>query len=933
MTTQKHVLSFFFILLLAGLGSIQLSMAKEVIRIPVGVVLDLNSSVGAIAESCMTMALSDFYAKHAHYRTRLDLLTRNSADDIVTAASEAWYMMKKEKVQAIIGPQRSAEAKFVMELGRKAKVPIISFSATSPSLSPSRSPFFVRTAFDDSAQVKAIAAIIEAYSWLEVVLVYEDTDYGNGLIPYLVDAIQEVGARVPYRSVIPPSSNDAEIRRELRRLNSTSTRIFLVHMTASLGIKFFILAKKIGMMSEGYAWIVTEGLSTLLDPVSSEAMDSMEGVLGVRPHIPGTKYLKDFMIRWKKPNKMTADHNLFGLWAYDTVWALAMAVEKVGIENSSSMKQNVSTNLASLGTSAMGKTLIETVLSLKFRNLSGNFQLVKGQLEPSTFEIFNVIGNKERIIGYWIDQQKGLSRQLNYDQSEAEKSDVKRKLKQPIWPGDTTDQPATKKLTIGVPMKEGFNEFLKVENKKISGFAADVFFAALDKLPFPLPHDFFVFDGTYDDLLHGIKEGKYDAVVGDTTIVAYRSLYVDFTLPYSESGVSMVVLVENNERDNIWIFLKPLSLDLWLTTGAAFIFTGFVIWVLEHRINSEFRGPPQQQLGMIFWFSFSTLVFAHREKVVNNWSRLVLIIWVFVVLILTQSYTASLASMLTVQRLQPVLTDIREIQKNGYYVGYQNNTFIKGFLIKNLGFKESMLKAYDTIEEYNHALSNGTNNGGVAAIFDEIPYLKLFIAKNCSKYTMVGPTYKTDGFGFAFPRGSPLVSYMSRAILNVTQDKSKMDSIEEKYFGNQTICDDQSAKISSDGRSLHVYSFGGLFIIAGVVSMFSLLMYLYRFLCSQWPTLRTMIHSEISFRSKMVELAKHFDKKDLTSHPFTRRTSRIHAVDTPDDTTIGGVHDANDMQNNSAVENNIDVNENESNDGNILSGDTDSSIHVPNLSS
>ncbi|BFG14671.1 hypothetical protein CerSpe_009450 [Prunus speciosa] len=928
MTNQKHLQPFFFILSLAVLGNIPLSMAKEVIQIPVGVVLDLNSSVGAIANSCMTTAVLDFYNKHDHYQTKLHLHTRDSADDIVTAASEAWYMMKKEKVQAIIGPQRSAEAKFVMELGRKTKVPIISFSATSPSLSPSRSPFFVRTAFDDSAQVKAIAAIIEAYSWLEVVLVYEDTDYGNGLIPYLVDAIQEVGARVPYRSVIPPSSNDAEIRRELRRLNSTSTRIFLVHMTASLGTKFFILAKKIGMMSEGYAWIVTEGLSTLLDPVSSEAMDSMEGVLGVRPHIPMTKCLEDFMIRWKKPNKMTAGLNLFGLWAYDTVWALAMAVEKVGTTSSRSMKQNTS-----LETRNMGKNLLETIPSSKFQSLSGNFQLVKGQLEPSTFEIFNVIGSKERIIGYWIDQEKGLSRQLKYDQSEAEKSDVKRRLKQPIWPGDTTDQPATKKLRIGVPMKEGFNEFLKVEKNNISGFAADVFFAALAKLPFPLPHDFLPFDGTYDDLLGRIKAGKYDAVVGDTTIVANRSLYVDFTLPYSESGVSMVVLVENNERDNIWIFLKPLSLDLWLTTGAAFIFTGFVIWVLEHRVNSEFRGPPQQQLGMIFWFSFSTLVFAHREKVVNNWSRLVLIIWVFVVLILTQSYTASLASMLTVQRLQPVFTDIREIQKKGYYVGYQNNSFIKGFLIENLGLKESMLKVYKTIEQYNDALSKGSNNGGVAAIIDEIPYLKLFIAKNCSKYTMVGPTYKTDGFGIAFPRGSPLVSYMSRAILNVTQDKPKMDSIEEKYFGNQTICDDQSGKISSDGRSLHVYSFGGLFIIAGVVSMFSLLMYMYRFLCSQWPTLRTAIHSENSFRLKMVELAKHFDKKDLISHPFTRRTSRIHAVDTPDETAIGGVHDANDMQNNSAVENNIDANENESNDGNILSGHTDSSIHVPNLSS
>ncbi|KAL6292722.1 hypothetical protein ACE6H2_000864 [Prunus campanulata] len=912
MENQKHLQPFFFILSLAMLGNIPLSMAKEVIQIPVGVVLDLNSSVGAIANSCITTAVLDFYNKHDHYQTKLHLHTRDSTDDIVTAASEAWHMIKKENVQAIIGPQRSAEAKFVIELGRKTKVPIISFSATSPSLSPSHSPFFIRTAFDDSAQVKAIAAIIEAYGWLEVVLVYEDTDYGNGLIPYLVDAFQDVGARVPNRSAISLFSSDAEILRELGRLNSTSTRIFLVHMTASLGSKFFILAKKIGMMSEGYAWIVTEGLSTLLDPVSSEAMDSMEGVLGVRPHIPMTKYLEDFMIRRKKPNKMTAGLNLFGLWAYDTVWALAMAVEKVGIENSSSMKQNVSTNLASLGTSAMAKTLVETVLSLKFRSLSGNFQLVKGQLEASAFEIFNVIGNKERIIGYWIDQQKGLSRQLKFNSSEAANTDVKRKLKQAIWPGDTTDRPATKKLRIGVPVKEGFNEFLKVEkDNNISGFSAVVFFAAVNKLPFPLPHDFLPLNGTYDNLLWQIKAGTYDAVVGDTTIVANRSSYVDFTLPYSESGVSMVVLMEDNERDNIWIFLKPLSLDLWLTTGAAFIFTGCVIWVLEHRVNTEFRGPPEQQLGMIFWFSFSTLVFAQREKVVNNWTRLVLIIWVFVVLILTQSYAASLASMLTVQKLKPLFTDIGEIQRNGYYVGYQNNSFIKGFLIENLGLRESMLKAYDTIEQYNDALSIGSNNGGVAAIIDEIPYLKLFMAKNCSKYTMVGPTYKTDGFGFAFPKGSPLVSYMSTAILKVTQDKKLMDSIESQYFTNQTICDDQSAKISSDGRSLHVYSFGGLFIIVGAVSVFSLLMYMYSFLCSHWPTLRAMIRSESSFWSKLVELAKHFDKKDLTSHPFTRRTSRVHAMDTPDETAIGGLQDANDMQNSSAVENNIDVNENE----------------------
>ena len=112
---------------------------------------------------------------------------------------------------------------------------------------------------------------------------------------------------------------------------------------------------------------------------------------------------------------------------------------------------------------------------------------------------------------------------------------------------------------------------------------------------------------------------RYDAVVGDVTIVANRSKYVDFTMPFSESGVSMLVLAEHDERRNMWIFLKPLSWDLWLTTGAAFLFTGFIIWFIEHRSNSEFRGTPNNQLSVVLWFSFSTLVFAHSTFSNSNY--------------------------------------------------------------------------------------------------------------------------------------------------------------------------------------------------------------------------------------------------------------------------------------------------------------------------
>jgi len=125
----------------------------------------------------------------------------------------------------------------------------------------------------------------------------------------------------------------------------------------------------------------------------------------------------------------------------------------------------------------------------------------------------------------------------------------------------------------------------------------------------------------------------------------------------------------------------------------------------------------------------------------------VLIVWVFVVLVLTSSYTASLTSMLTVQQLQPTITDLNDLIKNGEYVGYKKGSFVKDVLTR-MKFDSSKFRSYSTLEEYNDALSRGSKNGGVGAIVDELPYLRLFLNKYCRKYIMVGRTYKAAGFGF-----------------------------------------------------------------------------------------------------------------------------------------------------------------------------------------
>ncbi|GLT47983.1 hypothetical protein SLA2020_216290 [Shorea laevis] len=752
------------------------------------------------------MALSDFYSNHGDYRTRLVLNTRDSKGDVVGAAAAALDLIKNAQVQAIIGPENSMQANFVIDMGNKAQVPIISFSATSPSLSSIRHPYFFRATHNDSSQVKAISAIIQAFGWREAVPIYVDNEFGEGVIPYLFDALEEINVRIPYRSVISAEATDQEIEEELRKLTTKQTRVFIVHMTPILGSRLFDIAKEVGLISEWYVWIMTNGMTNLWSWMDHSDMESLQGVLGVRNYVPKSKELESFKVRWKRkflqnnPSMVNAALDIFGLWAYDAAFALAMAVEKLNNANFSFEESkavgSARTDLESLGISQNGPKLIQALSSTRFKGISGKFEFVNGQLEPSVFQIVNVIGNGEKVIGFWTPKY-GLIKKLNFTNLTGY-STSRTNLGTIMWPGDSHSVPK-------------------------------------------------------------LFYGKYDAAVGDISIIANRSLYVDFTLPYIESDVVMVVPIKNNSNRNALVFLEPLTGDLWVTSTCFFVFIGFVIWVLEHRISEDFRGPPSHQVGTSLWFSFAILVFAHRERVVSNLSRFVVIIWCFVVLILTQSYTASLTSLLTVKQLQPTITNENELLKTGEKVAYKNGSFIRGF-IQQLNFNSANVKTYNSSDVLDELFTKGSANGGIAAAFDETPYVKLLLEKYRMKYTTAGPTIKTGGFGFVFPKGSPLVADVSRAILNVTES-DKMREIENKWFKKH--CTDSSTLVSSN--RLDLGSFWGLFLIAGVAAALALIIFVADFLYKQRHVLRG---SEVSAWKRILQVLTNFDQKDPSSHTF-----------------------------------------------------------------
>ncbi|KAF4367019.1 hypothetical protein G4B88_016731 [Cannabis sativa] len=852
------VFVFVLFLILCYCPNKLLAQKSSKIEVKVGVIQNLGTDFGKFSLSCINMALKDFYNSNPSYKTRLILHTRDSKSDVVEAAASALDLIKNVKVQAILGPETSMQAHFIIELGNKAQVPIITFSAKSPSLTSLRSPYFFRIAANDSSQVEAIAAIVKAFGWRQVVPIYVDNEYGEGIIPYLTDALQNVDAQVPYRTVIPPTATDDHISGELYKLMTMQTRVFVLHMLPDLGHRIFAIAEKIGMMGNDYVWIVTDGIADFLGSANSTVLDSMQGVLGFKTHVPKLKELQNFTARWKpqfqreNPTIVNPPLVTFGLWAYDAVFGLAESVEEIGKASNFSFESvnsvNSSTDLGSFGVSRTGFNLSQALSKMRFKGLSGEFKLVNGQLQTSTFEIINVNGNGERKIGFWT-VENGLERVLGFgdNKGKSKHSGLNTSLGPIIWPGDSTTAPKGwqipvngKKLRIGVPVKEGYKEFVNVSfpfsNDTVSGYSIDVFKAVLEALPYSVSFEFIPFAdafgnaaGTYNDFVYQVFDGKMDAAVGDITIRANRSLYVDFTLPYTESGVYMIVPIKDDRSDNAWAFLKPLTWDLWVTS----------VWVLEHRINEDFRGPPYHQIGTSFWYSFSTMVFAHKEKVVSNLGRFVVIIWCFVVLILTQSYTASLTSLLTVQKLQPTINDVNQLLKNKEKVAFQKGSFIEGIL-KQMGFEDHQFMIYNTPEDLYQLFENGSKKNGIAAAFDETPYIKVFLAKYCSKFTMVEPTFKADGFAF-----------------------------------KDTNCPDPNNMFSSN--SLGLESFWGLFLIAGVASSLALVIYAAMFIYEQRHLL---MNSDIepSIWRRLMAIFKTFDEKDLNSHTFKKNEAGERSV-------------------------------------------------------
>jgi hypothetical protein len=141
-------------------------------------------------------------------------------------------------------------------------------------------------------------------------------------------------------------------------------------------------------------------------------------------------------------------------------------------------------------------------------------------------------------------------------------------------------------------------------------------------------------------------------------------------------------------------------------------------------------------------FLYYSVITDHKLK--SPLSKITLVIWCFTVLVIVQSYTANLSSMLTAKRL---LTGLDRLVRGHDYIGYQKGGFVNSMLI-NKGVPSYRLRGYDSETEYADALRKGSKNGGVSAILDETPYLSYFLSKHKKDFRISDHLNTTLGLAF-----------------------------------------------------------------------------------------------------------------------------------------------------------------------------------------
>lgn len=287
--------------------------------------------------------------------------------------------------------------------------------------------------------------------------------------------------------------------------------------------------------------------------------------------------------------------------------------------------------------------------------------------------------------------------------------------------------------------------------------------------------------GSAQEIIDAIQNQKADIGVGAISVTSKREEVIDFSQPFYESGLQILVPGGGGSyADQIFGLLKNLLnlklIGAFLLLLVTMLIISHLVWRYEHKVNTD-QWPEDYKAGLweSFWWTISTLLVggADNKGPVGVGGRIIAIIWMLLSIVLVSLLTASFTTTLTVNSLKGDINGPNDLP--GRSVATVQGSTAETWLNE----KGAKVKPFPDVAACIAALKGGA----VQAVVYDAPILRYEAAKtDDSSLQMVGQMFERQNYAFALQQDSDLRERLNQALLFLNEEGIGA-KLRETYFG------------------------------------------------------------------------------------------------------------------------------------------------------
>jgi polar amino acid transport system substrate-binding protein len=333
--------------------------------------------------------------------------------------------------------------------------------------------------------------------------------------------------------------------------------------------------------------------------------------------------------------------------------------------------------------------------------------------------------------------------------------------------------PAPKTLKVGVYVSP---PFVMKDEKGYKGMAIDLW--QMVEKTLGVASEFTEFDN-FNDIIAAVAEKRVDVGVTNLSITEHRAKVVDFTHPWFDGGVR--VMVHSDGGTSLGDIVGDLGdaghLETYGWIAAAILIATMVLTLIDRSFDKDFSRRWGHGLAQSFYhvMSVATSGKANHKHLFGAVGTVFAALWMVCGVAVVAYVTSSITSVMTAAHLTQQINSVADLQGKlvGVRAGSTSEEYLKSIFVKTMNFNH--------MAEATSALVNDE----ISAIVGDSPVLEYYAhAHPDLPLSVVGNLFQPEKYGFAFTDGNPLTKAASVAILGA-QETGELEKIRLNYFGTR----------------------------------------------------------------------------------------------------------------------------------------------------